>query len=90
MELSGARLGFSPLHADVWSEDSCRRNGTVRLLPAAWRGVKFFLRVPATVSWRAGLRGALLTAAFVWRAYLFLSACSRCVSPVATVQWCSG
>jgi len=49
---------FPPLHADVWSEDSCRRNGTVRLLPAAWRGVKFFLRVPATVSWRAGLRGA--------------------------------
>lgn len=58
VELSGARLGFSPLHADVWSEDSCRRNGPVRLLPAAWRGVKFFLRVPATVSWRAGLRGA--------------------------------
>lgn len=58
VELSGARLGFSPLHADVWSEDSCRRNGTVRLLPAAWRGVKFFLRAPATVSWRAGLRGA--------------------------------
>lgn len=58
MELSGARLGFSPLHADVWSEDSCRRNGTVRLLPAAWRGVQLFLRVPATVSWRAGLRGA--------------------------------
>lgn len=38
-------FGFSPLHADVWSEDSCRRNGTMRLLPAAWRGVKFFLRI---------------------------------------------
>ena len=39
------QLGFSPLHADVWSEDSCRQNGTVRLLPAAWRGLKFFLRI---------------------------------------------
>lgn len=46
-------FGFSPLHADVWSEDSCRRRAGLRayLLPHR-RGVKFFLRFSATVLWQ--------------------------------------